>query len=285
MSDICIAGLGIIGSIWARHYAADGHHVRAWNRTPQPQTPYFVEDLAEASSGADVVHICVADPPAVQVVLDVITPMLKSGELVIQSSTISPLAAESFAPQVTERGASYVEAPFTGSSPKAESRELVFYAGGDASALDTAEPYLRELGAHLLRLEGVAQAAALKLSMNLQIAAITQALTEGYHLALAYGLDHDAFFAGLRLNGAHTAIAERKEPKLRDNDYTPQFSVKHMAKDLGLALASAQAADNLNLLLTERTRELYAAAIAAGLGDLDFAVLEKLVTAPAPPDE
>lgn len=277
MSEVCVTGLGIIGSIWARHYAADGHGVRAWNRTPKPEFPGFVPDLAKAAEGADLVHICVADPVAVQSALDRVLPSLKPHALVLQSSTISPVAAEAFAAQVKACGASYVEAPFTGSSPKAESRELVFYTGGEAVALEAAMPFLERLGTHLLRFDSEAKAAALKLSMNLQIAAVSQALMEGYHLARHYGLSHDEFFGGLRLNAAHTGVAELKEPKLRSNDYSPQFSVKHMAKDLGLALASAQG--KLNLRQAERTREIYVEAIEAGLGELDFAVLEKLVTA------
>jgi 3-hydroxyisobutyrate dehydrogenase-like beta-hydroxyacid dehydrogenase len=107
-------------------------------------------------------------------------------------------------------------------------------------------------------------------------------LTEGYHLARAYGLDADAFFAGLRLNAAHTAVADLKEPKLRASDFAPQFSVKHMAKDLGLALASAQAVGTVHLSQAERTREIYVQGIEAGLADLDFIALEQLVHGPSP---
>ncbi len=274
MDSVCVVGLGIIGSVWARHYAADGLAVRAWNRTPKPDLPGYTGDLRGAARGAAVVHLCVADPVAVQMVLADILPSLGPGQLVIQSSTISPAAAEGFADQVTATGAAYLEAPFTGSKLRAESRELVFFLGGEATAVAQGEPWLARLSTRRLPMGSPAQAAAIKLAMNLQIATIGQALAEGWHLAKSYGLSDDAFFGALRLNVAHSGMADLKEPKLRAGDFTPHFSVKHMAKDLGLALAAAR---DLNLGLTARTRELYLEGMERGWADLDFSVLEGLI--------
>ncbi len=278
MDTVCVIGLGIIGSIWANHYAADGKNVRCWNRTPKADLPGFLPDITEAASGADIVHICVADPPAVQLVLNPILPVLKPGVLVIQSSTISPVAAESFERQVTETGAAYVEAPFTGSKPAAESRQLVFFLGGESVPLERAVEVLSPLSRKQFHFETPQQATAIKLAMNLQIAAISQALTEGWHLARNHGLNADQFFDVLKMNAAHSPLADLKEPKLRSGDEAPQFSVKHMAKDLGLALASA---GDLHLQQAERTREIYQMGIESGLGDLDFIALERLVKAQA----
>lgn len=274
MANVTVVGLGIIGSIWAKHYAEDGHEVVSWNRTPQPDFPGFVTDLADAVAGADLIHICVADPAAVQSVLEVILPHLDHSRLVIQSSTISPDAATSFARQVSETGASYVEAPFTGSKPAAEARDLVFFQGGDETVTKRAEPFLEPLSRKRFVMGSPEQAAAIKLSMNLQIAAVSQALTEGYHLAHKYGLSHEQFYAVLRENVAYSGLAKLKETKLKEGDYSPQFSVKHMRKDLGLAL---EAAAGLNPKLTERTKEIYDAGMDAGLADEDFIALEKLI--------
>jgi 3-hydroxyisobutyrate dehydrogenase-like beta-hydroxyacid dehydrogenase len=274
MSKVSVVGLGIIGSIWAKHYAEDGHEVRSWNRTPQPDFPGFISDLSKAVTGAEMIHICVSDPAAVQSVLEVILPTLSDSVLVIQSSTISPAAATSFAALVTATGASYLEAPFTGSKPAAEGRELVFFQGGNKETVAKAEPFLEKLSRKRFVIGSPAQAAAIKLSMNLQIAAISQALTEGWHLAGKYGLSHDMFYEVLRENVAYSGLAKLKEPKLTSSDYSPQFSVKHMRKDLRLAL---EAAEGLSPRLTETVKQIYDQGMDAGLGDEDFIALEQLI--------
>ncbi len=275
-SSVAVVGLGIIGSIWAGHYQSSGRLEASWNRTPKPDAPGFQADLTKACSGAGVIHICVADPAAVGETLAQILPTLTEGSLVIQSSTIGPQASASFEQQVCATGAAYVEAPFTGSSPAARNRELVFYTGGSPSSLDRAGEVLAALSKQVFRFDSGAKAAALKLAMNLQIAAISTALTEGWHLAKLYGLTDDEFFEALRPNVAHSGLAKLKEPMLRNRETAPMFSVKHMKKDLGLALAAAR---DLHLSQAERTWEIYARGIEAGLGNLDFIALEQLIDA------
>ncbi|MFP4157472.1 MAG: NAD(P)-dependent oxidoreductase [Opitutales bacterium] len=276
MAKVSVLGLGIIGSIWARHYRDDGHELSAWNRTPKPECPGFVSEVAAAVSGADLIHICVADPKAVQSVLDEALPALQEGALVIQSSTISPQSASSFSAQVAAVGA-YLEAPFTGSKPAAEARDVVFFLGGDDSVVERGLRFLKPISRKSFHVGRPEQAAAIKLSMNLQIAAVSQALTEGWHLARSYGLAHGTFYEVLRENVAHSGLSELKEPKLRADDDSPQFSVKHMGKDLRLAL---EAAEGLNLRLTEAGKKIYDDGIQNGLGEKDFIALERLIPQP-----
>jgi len=129
--NISIFGLGIIGSIWADNLHRDGDHVLAWNRTPKPELPIYTPDARSAANQAEVMIIVVADPPAVQAVLDQILPALRAGQIVVQSSTISPAASVDFARQVETTGAAFLELPFTGSKPAAEQRKMVYFAGGD----------------------------------------------------------------------------------------------------------------------------------------------------------
>lgn len=273
MANISVIGLGIIGSIWAKLYAEDGHTVRAWNRTPKPNFPGFEEDLTRAVRDAEFVHICVSDPDAVRSVLDKVLPHLDPAAVVIQSSTISPEAAKSFAEEVNAV-ASYLEAPFTGSKPAASSRGVVFYLGGEDETVRRAEKVIQRLSKMRFPIGKPEHAAAIKLSMNLQIAAISQALTEGWHLARSYGLAHEDFYKILRENVAHSGLAELKEPKLRDGDESPQFSIKHMDKDLRLAL---EAGKGLDLSLTKASKKIYEAGLAEGYGDLDFIALQRLI--------
>ncbi len=273
---IAVLGLGIIGSVWAKNLHDDGHEVRAWNRTPQPDFPGFVPDVPAAVTGADFVFIVVADPAAVQAVLDAALPHLGAGQIVIQSSTISPSWTLNFAAQVEKTGAQFLEAPFTGSKLAAQARETVFYLGGDEALIEKAMPALTPISKTQLHIGPRGSASALKLAMNLNIAGVAQTLTESLAFARKCGISDDLFFEALRPNISKSGLVDLKEPKLRAKDYAPQFSLKHLEKDLRLTLETAQE-NGATLPQTASLRKLYQQGLEHGWGDEDFIGLERLL--------
>lgn len=273
---IAVLGLGIIGSVWAQNLQADGHQVRAWNRTPQPDFPGFVPDIPAAVKGAEFIFIVVADPAAVQSVLDAALPHLGSGQMMIQSSTISPAWTLEFANQVEKTGAEFLEAPFTGSKPAAIARETVFYLGGDADLLARAEATLAPISKARLHIGPRGAASALKLAMNLNIAGVAQTLTESLAFARGCGIEDDIYFEALKANISKSGLVDLKEPKLRARDYAPQFSLKHLEKDLRLTLETARE-KGISLPQTAELRGLYQQGLARGWGDEDFIGLERLL--------
>ncbi|MEM9399505.1 MAG: NAD(P)-dependent oxidoreductase [Verrucomicrobiota bacterium] len=270
---VSLLGLGIIGTAWAPHYRAAGYELKVWNRTPQ-QVEGYEEDIAACVEGADVVQIVVSDPPAVENVIDAIESKLGPDMLVIQSSTISSPWARKFCDRVQAKGAGYVEAPFTGSKVAAEQAQTVFFLGGDEAHLPQAQNVLGAVSQKCFQVGTVEQACGLKLSMNLQIALISQALNEGLTLARQFKLSDEKFFEVLGLNVAHSGLADLKQSKLMARDYAPQFSVKHMHKDLCLALDSA---DPGILPLTKSNAELYQRGMDQGWADDDFTALIELL--------
>lgn len=272
---ISVLGLGIIGSAWAKNLIADGHCVRCWNRTPK-DFPNFHASIQEAVEGAEAIFIVVADPPAVQSVLDQIHPRLGPGVLVIQSSTISARWTLLFAEQVQRTGALFLEAPFTGSKPAAEQRQTVYYLGGEAAVVAKARPILEPLASAILHIGPLGSASTLKLAMNLNIAGVAQSLCESLTLCRAAGIADEVYFAALGRNASRSGVSDLKEPKLRQRDYTPQFSLKHMAKDLRLALESA--ADlSLSLEQTGHLKAIYDRGMDAGWAEDDFIGLMRLL--------
>jgi len=271
---ISVLGLGIIGGTWARHYHAAGALAGAWNRTPQPDSPGWRATALAAAEVAEVVQIVVADPPAVRGVLEDIRPALGPGKTVVQSSTIDPGSSDEFHARVTATGASYLEAPFTGSKPAAEQRQTVFYLGGDPALIARLEPLLALVSAHRLTIGNHRQAAALKLAMNLNIAAQMAVLSEALTLARRAGITDDTFFDALARNIGYSGLVKLKEPKLRAADFSPQFSVKHMLKDLRLA-GTTPGADDFAMLAT--VRERLAEVATAGHADEDFAAIMRLL--------
>jgi 3-hydroxyisobutyrate dehydrogenase len=268
-----VAGLGLIGSIWARHLHEDAWLAAAWNRTPQSDFPHWIPDPSDLADRSEVLILCLADPPAVSEVLERIAPRLSQRHTVIQTSTINPRSSETFAALVAARGASYIEAPFTGSKPGAETRRTVFYLGGDPAAIARAQPVFDRLSHQQHRVGTPAHAAAFKLASNLAIAAQVASLCEALSLARQQGISDDAFFTLLRTNMAWSGAAQLKEPKLRADDYTPQFAVRHMLKDLRLARDSS----TVPLPVCETVIRQLEAAVARGWADEDFSSILKLL--------
>jgi len=265
---IAVLGLGIIGSAWAKNLIADHHDVRCWNRTPK-DFPNFTPSIQDAVAGAEAIFILVADPAAVQSVLEQILPKLGPGQLVIQSSTISAEWTIKFDKMVRDTGALFLEAPFTGGALAAEKRQTVYYLGGDASLVDRAKPVLQSIAGAIQHIGPLGTASSLKLALNLNIAGVAQTLCESLALCRAAGISDATYFEALSRNSSHSRTADQKEPKLRQRDYSPQFSLKHMRKDLRLALETASCFA-LSLGQTARLKETYDHGFEAGWKDDDF---------------
>ncbi len=273
--NIAVLGLGIIGSAWAKNLMADGHVVRCWNRTPK-DFPNFHASIEEAVDQAEVIFIVVYDPPAVQSVLNQIHSKLGPGRLVIQSSTISAKWTRRFAEQVEKTGAWFLEAPFTGSKLAAEKRQTIYYLGGTPEVVEKARPILEPISSVMMHIGPLGSASSLKLAMNLNIAGIAQTLCESLELCRRAGIADDVYFRALAPNAAHSGVSDLKGPKLREHDYSPQFSLKNMAKDLRLALETAEEL-SLPLEQTGHLTSLYDQAVAAGWSNDDFIGLTRLL--------
>ncbi len=271
---IGVLGLGIIGGVWARHYHTAGVLAGAWNRTAQPDFPQWKGTALAVAQAADIVQIVVADPPAVRALLAEILPALGPGKTVVQSSTIDPKSSEEFFTAVTGKGARYLEAPFTGSKPAAELRQVVYYLGGEAALIAELDELLALVAVTRLHIGDHRQACTLKLAMNLNIAAQMEALSEAITLARRAGISDDVFFGALSRNASQSGLAKLKEPKLRSGDFSPQFSVKHMLKDMRLASGIEGV---VGFPVLDTIRERFVAAEKAGLADQDFSALIKLL--------
>jgi 3-hydroxyisobutyrate dehydrogenase-like beta-hydroxyacid dehydrogenase len=276
VTTVGVLGLGLIGSIWARHLEADGLLGGVWNRTPQPEFPRWCAHPVEVLRRCEAIILCVSDPRAVWEVIDAAFPALGERHLLIQSSTIDPYHAARFEHVAKAVHARYVEAPFTGSKPAAERRETVFYLGGAPACVEAAESVLTPLSRERFRVGTVSQAATLKLAFNLQIAAQAQILCESLHFCRDAGITDETFFACLRPNVAWSGLTTLKEPKLKAGDYSPQFAVKHLAKDIRLAVG---AAEENGMPLGEAVSSRLEEALALGMGEEDFIALYKLLGA------
>jgi 3-hydroxyisobutyrate dehydrogenase-like beta-hydroxyacid dehydrogenase len=265
-----VIGLGIIGSVWANHYQSAGVLEGTWNRSPKPGALRSAADPAALARSASVLHIVVADPPAVDGVLSALEKELGPRHLVLQSTTIDPKSASLFAERVRARGASYLEAPFMGSRPAAEQRKIAFLTGGEPALVPRGHAVLSLLSGSLRHVGDVSSAAGLKLSFNLQVAIQMEGICESLHLARQLGVPDDAFFRTLESTVLWSGFHAAKEPKLRSGDFSPQFSIKNMLKDIRLATELARAGTTP---LGVAVRERLAQADRQGLSDRDMSAL------------
>jgi 3-hydroxyisobutyrate dehydrogenase-like beta-hydroxyacid dehydrogenase len=275
MKTIGVIGLGIIGSVWAKHYEAAGVLGGVWNRTAQPDFPKWKREAREVASAVDVIQIVVADPPAVQSVIDAILPALGPGKIVVQSSTIDAESSEGFLKQVTARGARYLEAPFSGSKPAAEAKKMVYFFGGDAEVIAEMEPLLALVSETRFHVGTHRQATAIKLALNLNIAVQMQGLSEALTFARNAGVSDELFFTVIKKNVSNSGLVALKEAKLRAQDFSPQFSVKHMLKDMRLASRTLGCEE---MPMLDTIRGCLHATAQAGYADEDFSALIRLLT-------
>ena len=267
--NVAVLGLGLIGSIWAKHYATDGRLAATWSRSPKPDLPFAIEDLENCAAKAEHIQLCLYDADSVREVLQQLLPHLNAKHTVIQSSTIDGESAEEFSALVKDTGAQYLEAPFTGSKPAAEERKTVFFLGGEDKVVEAAESVLKTISTKRFHIGTPKQAASIKLAMNLQISGISQALCESLTLARDAGISDDIFFDVMKQNVAWSGLSALKEAKLREADFAPQFSVKNMHKDMRLAKKTAGG----KMPLLETITACLADTEAAGHGEDDFIAL------------
>ncbi len=272
---VAFLGLGIMGRPMASNLVKAGHEVTVWNRTAgkDVEGARSATSPADAAQGAEVVWMCVSDTKAVESVLfgpDGVESSLSEGMIVVDSSTILPAATVKFAQRVQSRGAQYVDAPVTGSKVGAEAGTLIFIMGGQSSTIDRLKPLLAAMGKKIFHMGEVGKGHAAKLAMNLQIALIYEGFAEGLTLATKLGVDPAALIPLVNASMVHSGVVEYKAPFVLNRDFSPNFPLRLMHKDIRLALAAAKEA-RVKLPALETVEEIYEMATEDGNENLDFA--------------
>jgi 3-hydroxyisobutyrate dehydrogenase-like beta-hydroxyacid dehydrogenase len=187
-------------------------------------------------------------------------------------STIAPVDSRRIAAALAERGVRMIDAPVTGSSPRAEAGTLTIMAGGAAEDFARALPLLEAMGELIVHVGPLGQGAMLKLINNALGAANAAALAEALLLAQATDVDLDAFVAVTSTGSGASAQLELKSGPMREHDYTPLFKTAHLLKDVRLCLEEAQAA-GVPFPAAAHARDLLTATLGRGYGEQDYAAI------------
>ncbi len=280
-------GLGIMGSGMARRLAANGFPLVVYNRNAK-KAEGFAEAGArvaasprDAASGADVVMCMVADDTASRSMWlgdNGALSAVKPGTVCIDSSTISVGWARELATAVEARQCEFLDTPVTGSKAQAASGELNFLVGGSPATLEKARPVLAAMSKSITPIGPVGSGAMIKLINNFVCGVQIIAIAEALAMIERSGLDRARALEVLTNGAPGSPLVKTVSARMTAADYTPNFLLRLMAKDLNYSI---QEADKLSLHLTTAAAALdtFQKAMAAGHGDKDIAAAVELLRA------
>jgi 3-hydroxyisobutyrate dehydrogenase len=276
---ISFLGTGIMGAPMARHLAEAGHDVTVWNRSADKARPLaehgaqVAQDVAAATTGAEVVVTMLTDAAAVEEVMREAAPAAPEGALWWQASTVGISGTESLAALAEDEGLLLVDAPVLGTKGPAESGELAVLASGPSKAIEALRPLFDAVGSKTITLGDEPGAATrFKLVMNHWVLALTDAIAETIAFAEGVDLDPSLFLDAIEGGSLDVGYAHLKGPGMIAGELPVAFPLKHALKDAELIL---EAGDRhaLDLALARTVRDRYATAAAGGYADSDMGMV------------
>src|SRR3569832_1376520 len=271
MIDIGFIGLGTMGRPMAGHLLAAGHRVLLHDVAPVAPELIAAGGVAcksakEVAEGADAVIIMVPDTPHVEAVLfgkDGIASGISKGKIVVDMSSISPLATKEFAKKIEALGADYLDAPVSGGEVGAKAARLTIMVGGPERAFNTMKPVFDKMGKTVTRVgangDGQPTKVASQIIVALTIAAVSEALLFASKAGAAPALVRQALMGGF----ASSRILEVHGERMIKRTITPGFRFELLLMVLNLALEGARAL-GLSLPSTAVAQQLFSACAAHG---------------------
>ncbi|HWH95950.1 MAG TPA: NAD(P)-dependent oxidoreductase [Baekduia sp.] len=287
MTSVGFLGLGIMGSRMAANLRRAGFAVTAWTRTPGKAEAWAQENEgaraaatpAAAAAGADIVISMVVDGAQVQAILldgdDAAVagaPAGGDGVLFIDMSTIAPADARHIGATLAERGHRFVDAPVTGSSPRAEDGTLTIMAGGEDADIARAQPAFDAMGETIVHVGALGHGQIIKLINNAVAAANAATLAQALVVGAGTGVDLEALTRILAAGSGNSTMVGLKAEPMRQHVYATLFKTEHMLKDVRLCIEEAQAA-GVPFPAAHQARDALVSAVGRGYGDADFAAI------------
>lgn len=272
MTRLGYIGLGIMGRAMASHLISAGYQVAVWNRTRSKTDGLAAKVVAtpqELGPEADIVFVCVSDTPDVEEVVfgdfGVIHGMT-AGDVLVDHSTISPVATREFASQAAQLGIDWIDAPVSGGSEGAARGSLAVMAGGDPDALERVRPFVAAYSTSIVHVGEEPGSGQMVKAVNQVLVVLNQlAASEALMLADAAGLDLRKTLAAVEGGAAGSWMLSNRGPQMIERDWRPGFTIDLQQKDLRLVL---EAADEVGTSLpgTALVYQLYRSLQTRGLG-------------------
>jgi 3-hydroxyisobutyrate dehydrogenase len=272
-----IAGLGLMGSGITTRLIDSGQEVLVYNRTSSKAEQFSNKVTValsprELADSCDLVITVVTDFDAVKDLLFGNNGIVKTANLnlvVADASTISPSQSEHCARLLHDAGIEMLGMPVMGGPAAAAAGDLVPIVAGNRLTFEKVRHVIEKLGRTFYVGEKSGSANAIKLALNLNIALIASAVSEGIMLVRRLDIDPLIFIQILNSTYFKTGLSEKKGPKMVKNDFSPTFHLRNMLKDLELAISTAQS-NGIALPNTTLAQQLFRAANNSGFSDEDY---------------
>ncbi len=285
--NIGFIGLGIMGRPMAGHLLAAGHNLAVVkHRSPLPAE--FVEQGAsvcasarEVAESSDVIILMVPDTPDVERVLfgsDGVADGLSAGKLVIDMSSIDPIATRTFAARVRDKGCEYVDAPVSGGEVGAKNAALTIMCGGEPEAFERAKPLFELMGKNITHVGGVGDGQVAKVANQIIVALNIEAVSEALVFAAKAGADPAKVRNALLGGFASSRVLEVHGERMINRTFDPGFRIELHQKDLNLALDGARAL-GMALPNTAAAQQLFSACVARGGSGWDHSAMVRAIEA------
>lgn len=280
MAKIGFIGLGIMGAPMAGHLLAGGHDLFLHDHK-QPPSHLLESGATMCSSGAevakcaDVIIIMVPDTPHVESVLfgvNGIAKGLKKGKIVVDMSSISPIATKQFAKRINKLGCEYLDAPVSGGEVGAKAGSLTIMVGGSEKAFSDVKPLFDLMGKNITLVGGNGDGQTTKVANQIIVALNIQAVAEALLFASKAGADPSRVRQALMGGFASSRILEVHGERMVKRSFKPGFRIELHQKDLNLALQGAKAL-GVSLPNTTMAQELMNACAANGMSGLDHSAM------------
>lgn len=273
-------GLGVMGRPMAQHLIDAGHEL--YVHRIKPASSHLVEagavacnTAAEVAKSSEVIILMLPDTPDVETVLfgqDGVAEGLTRGKLVIDMSSISPLATKEFATRVEALGCDYLDAPVSGGEVGAKAASLTIMVGGQTDVFERAKPLFERMGKNITLIGGVGDGQIAKVANQIVVALNIQAVSEALRFAKKAGADPAVVRKALMGGFAGSRVLEVHGERMINETFEPGFRIRLHHKDLSLAMESARLLE-LMLPNTALVQQLMNSALAKGLGDKDHSAL------------
>ncbi len=281
MTRVGIIGTGMLGSAVGMHLLDSGFELTAYNRTKSKTIELakkgakivdFPKDVAKSS---DVVITIVKNADAVKYVSfgnNGIVEGRHDGLVIADMSTINPVESKIIAKKFSEHGITMLDIPVMGGPNVAIDGKLVMMASGDKTIFEKYRKVFDTISNQVFFLGEVGTAHAVKLAMNIQIALLALAISEGITLARGANVDPEIFLKILNSTYFKTGMSENKAYKMIKGSFEPTFTLTNLKKDLD-TINEAARAFGVNLPISAKANEIFQKAVDSGFGDLDYTAI------------
>jgi 3-hydroxyisobutyrate dehydrogenase-like beta-hydroxyacid dehydrogenase len=277
-------GLGLMGSGITRRLHSTGWNVQAWNRSPGPADVLrrdgivIAASVAEVVVGSDVVLSSWANDEAVYSVYfanDGVFSAAKRGTIILEMSTISPELSRLLHQQASTRGISFLDLAVSGSTPAVEAGTITLLAGGDQETFEQCAPIYESIAKQWFLMGPGSSGILMKLVVNLLLGVDMQAIAEAVSLGEHLKIDRNVLLDVLSRTAVIPPAFVGKFQKIKNRDYSPEFPLRLMSKDMDLAMNAAKSSGAV-LPAATAAQSVLTSNLAAN-GDLDLAAITPFV--------